>query len=170
METLRFLNAHAIPMHQLHYVAFEDIEKQPWRFTCFLNQHEDGSWYVKTSTGNREPVQQLARDSHPAVQLQWGLSKLPTLGGRSASEFYAGGEVIDAGFDIVRIRLVSANGIVLEDLVENGLVLFWSDQEVILPVQAELYNRSGELVISQSTLTFPPLLPFQSGGTFRSIS
>ena len=166
METIQFLKAHAIAMHQLHSVAFEDVMKLAWRFIYFLNQHEDGSWYVKSSTGDREPVQPLPQDGQPGVQLQWGWYKLPTVGG-TANEFYAGGEVIDAGFDIVQVRLVSSNGLILEDLVQDGLVLFWSDQEVALLVQAELYNRSGDLVITQPSLALPSLSQLQFGGTFR---
>jgi hypothetical protein len=66
--------------------------------------------------------------------------------------FYAYGEVVDHGFDIVQVRLISPNGVVLEDTVQDGLVLFFSDQPIFMPLQAELYNRAGHLVSSQTVL------------------
>jgi hypothetical protein len=60
--------------------------------------------------------------------------------------------VVDHGFDITRVRLISPNGVVLEDRVQDGLVLFVSDQPIFTPLQAELYNRAGELVSSQMVL------------------
>jgi len=53
--------------------------------------------------------------------------------------FYAYGEVVDNGFDIVDVHLISPNGVVLKDRVQDGLVLFVSDQPVFTPLQAELY-------------------------------
>lgn len=82
--------------------------------------------------------------------------------------FWAYGEVIDHGFDVTQVRLVSSNGLVFEDTVENGLVLFASHQRVPRPLQAELYNRSSELVTRQTVLEpfpFPPNTKF--GGFFH---
>jgi hypothetical protein len=59
---------------------------------------------------------------------------------------WAGGHVIDNGLDVARVRLTGSNGQVLEDTVDDGLVLFVTDQKVRVPVQIELYNRSGEVV------------------------
>src|SRR5258708_25769279 len=54
MDTIQFLKAHGIPGHQLHYVTFQDTSGTRWYFTYFLNQREDGTWFVKTSGGRRE--------------------------------------------------------------------------------------------------------------------
>jgi len=63
---------------------------------------------------------------------------------------YVFGEVVANGLAIVRVRLLSANGVILEDTVEDGLVVFLSNQPLVPPVQAELYDRAGELVKSQT--------------------
>ena len=73
----------------------------------------------------------------------------------TSHEFYAGGEVIDNGFGIVRVRLIGPSEHVLEDAVQDGLVLFWSNQYVGMPLQAQLYNSANELVCSQTTLPMP---------------
>lgn len=56
------------------------------------------------------------------------------------------GRVLDNGLNVVRVRLLSANGITLEDMVQDGLVLFVSDRWVQRPVHMELYDRSKALV------------------------
>ncbi len=70
----------------------------------------------------------------------------------------ANGEVIDNGFDVVRVRLVNEAGDVFEDTVQDGLVLFATiqDQEVQWPLQAELYNRAGKLVWRETVLDNSP--------------
>jgi hypothetical protein len=83
--------------------------------------------------------------------------------------FFAYGTVIDNGYDIARVRLISTNGYVFEDTLEDGLLLFASHQKVIRPLQAELYNRAGELVCRQRVLqpfAFPPNTSL--GGMFRN--
>jgi hypothetical protein len=85
------------------------------------------------------------------------------------NHFFAHGNVIDNGFDIVRVRLISANGLVFEDVIQDGLVFFASHRKVVRPLQAELYNRSGELISRQTVLqpcSFPP--DAQLGGMFHS--
>jgi hypothetical protein len=157
MATLRFLKARVLPAHQLHPVTFEDTAGQLWYSTFFLSQREDGSWYVKTAggSGDHEQVAPSAIQDRPWVHLGGGQqTRLPGRGSLSY-EFLAGGEVMDQGFDIVRVRLLGPNGHVLEDTVQDGLVLFWSDQYIGMPLQAELSNRAGEVVSSHSVLTFP---------------
>jgi len=89
-----------------------------------------------------EALQQLPLEQRDPAEAFWNAS----------NPFYAYGEVVDHGFDIVRVRLISPNGVVLEDRVQDGLVLFFSDQPVFTPLQAELYNRTGQLVSSQTVL------------------
>ncbi len=67
-------------------------------------------------------------------------------GGGWPDHFHVGGYVVTNGADIARIRLLSANGTVIEDMVVNGIVLFFTDQAVEIPLLAELYDRQGELV------------------------
>ena len=48
--------------------------------------------------------------------------------------------------------MVAANGGVLEDVVQDGVVMFVTDQEFQIPSKVELYDRSGNMV---GTHTFP---------------
>ena len=69
------------------------------------------------------------------------------------------GEIIDNGFDVTRVRLLSEDGQSFEDTVQDGLVLFAvvQDHEVKSPMQAELYNEDGELVWREKVLdNLPP--------------
>jgi hypothetical protein len=43
---------------------------------------------------------------------------------------WAGGRVLDNGLDVIHVHLIAANSIVLEDTVQDGLVLFMTDQGV----------------------------------------
>jgi hypothetical protein len=89
-----------------------------------------------------EALQQLPVEQPDPAEALWN----------AFNPFYAYGEVVDHGFDIVRVRLISPNGLMLEDTVQDGLVLFVSDQPIFTPLQAELYNRTGQLVSSQTVL------------------
>jgi hypothetical protein len=89
-----------------------------------------------------EAFQQLPLEPPDPAEALWNALK----------PFYVYGEVVDHDFDITRVRLISPNGVTLEDRVLDGLVLFASDQPIFTPLQAELYNRAGELVSSQTVV------------------
>ncbi len=175
LATIQFLRARTHPMHQMHYVKCEDTMGQPCFYICFLNQNEDGSWSVQTTLGGYESerVQSPALQGLPWIDLRGGQRSRPGGQGQGAlHEFYAGGEIIDNGLGIVRVRLIEPSGHVLEDTVQDGLVLFWEDQYIGLPLTAELYNQANELVSSQPVLSVPPpesLSPERFQGTFRPL-
>src|SRR5258706_305366 len=82
---------------------------QPCFYICFLNQNEDGSWSVHTTLGGYESerVRPPALQGLPGIDLRGG--QRSQLGGHSQGalhEFYAGGEIIDNGLGIVRVRLI----------------------------------------------------------------
>ncbi len=153
--TVQFLKARLLPTHQLHLIAFQDTSGQTWRWQSFLTQREDGSWVIQTSGGNLETEQPSVPDDRPYVHLQGGQQIRMDGKGNVAYEFRAGGEVLDNGFAIVRVRLIAPNGHVLEDTVQNGLVLFWSMEHIGLSLQAALYNRADEVVSQQPVLQIP---------------
>jgi hypothetical protein len=161
ISTVQFLKARLLPEYQLHYITVQDMAGQRWHFTYFLSQRDDSSWFVQSGSGGREHERMAspAIDDRPCLHLQWGQTIRFGSGG---SEFRAGGEVFDSNVAITRVHLISSNGVVLEDTVQDGLVLFWSDQEVALPVQAEMLNSSGE-VVGHQTVLLPPHLPPDAG-------
>lgn len=63
----------------------------------------------------------------------------------------AHGNVIDNGFQVKQVRLVNDRGQALEDAVEEGYVFFACklEEQVQVPMQAELYDRQGKLVWRQ---------------------
>lgn len=152
LATVRFLKHHAIPGWQLYSVTFEDTLGQAYEYTLFLARHpRDARWYVRTCSGDRSdqkwrPIP--ARD-HPVLRLQWNTSYMMESDGSPAHSFFAGGEVIDNGFAITRVRLIDKRGVVMEDNVEDGLVLYSADSEIYMPLQAELYNRENKLIWRQ---------------------
>lgn len=134
-ETIKFHKERAIPCHQVHYVTFEDDDGISWHGTCYVTQDECGDWHFEGFAGGSGP--------NPVRAQPWA-----NLGGGWRDYLYAGGRVSDNGLDIARVRLVSNDGTVLEDTVDDGIVLFVCEHGVELPLQAELYDRAGNLVAS----------------------
>lgn len=143
-ETIRFLKERAMPRRQLHYVTFEDDTGRTLFFTCYVTQDERDAWQFHGGSGGGGGGKMLVRE-HPWANLG---------GGGWPNDFYAGGYVIDNGLDITRVRLIATNGTVLEDTVEDAIVLFLGQQPVEIPLQAELYDRTGTLVASHSAFDF----------------
>lgn len=160
--TIRFLKICSRQYHQLHTVTFENELGQARTCLCFLGQQESGLWQVITILFNgpeRVLMEQEQDMSRPWVRLSGAIGKdpLPVRSGFRPWGLWAGVEVIDHGFDVTRVRLVSSDGLVFEDQVEHGLVMFLVEQSVQRPVEAQLYNRSGMLVGTQTV--FPAREP-----------
>ena len=68
------------------------------------------------------------------------------VGGGWPATFYAGGRVVDLHRTVARVRVIAANGVVIEDSIDDGLVLFLTDQHVEPPWRAELYDRTGQML------------------------
>ncbi|SRR6266566_5803630 len=148
MATIQFLKARCVPLYQVHYVSVQETTGQRWHFTFLLTQKE-GLWCVKTSGGGPEGVLNEPQGLHDCPWV-----RLETLS--MANEFYAFGEVLDKSYHIARVRLLEPGGLVLEDTVQDGFVLFYSEQPpTVPPIQLELYNNSG-ILISRQTQTHKP--------------
>lgn len=133
IETIRLVKERHIPHRQLHYITFEDEARFQMNFTCLVIEDNSGVWKVWGAAGGA-----TGRIQRPEP---WA-----NLGGGWGNQFYAGGRVENNGLEIVRARLRSANGIVMEDNAENNIVLFLDDRYIATPLQAELYDRKGALV------------------------
>jgi hypothetical protein len=145
---VHFLKERTIAGCQIHVVAFEDEAGKHFYGCCVAGQDATGNWRISGATfsegdpGTHEPVYNQA-----SVGLFGG--------GGYESAFYAGGYVQDTDRSINEVHLVSNNGIVLQDTVEQGFVLFVTDLPVEMPVTAELYDRAGHLIASQSAFPIP---------------
>lgn len=133
-ETIHFLKECSLAHRQLHFVTFENEQGLPMHFSCYIVEENDGIWHVQGGSGGAGKGPQRAS---PWANLG---------GGGWPNQFYAGGYIQDNGQDVVRVRLLSRNGVLLENRVENGIVLFLSDQPIELPLQATLYDRHRSVV------------------------
>ena len=162
MTTVRFHREKAIPGWQLYYVSFAEFDGHKHNNVALLKQHQDGSWRFRSfgSGGGdaHDIVTQLGIKihDHPLLFLSGGWSS----SGEDIKEYEltAHGEIIDNGFGVTRVRLLSEDGQSFEDTVQDGLVLFAvvQDSEIKRPMQAELYNKDGELVWRETVLDDRP--------------
>jgi hypothetical protein len=69
------------------------------------------------------------------------------LGGNWGSRgLLAGGTVEDGSQDIARVRLTDSRGSSIEDTVDDGVVLFLSDEPLAMPLRVDLIDRDGRVV------------------------
>ncbi len=163
METVQFLREKSIPGWQMYYGSFEEIDGEKHSMVWILQQSENGQWRLKSSSssGNfREGVEKYlapVRD-HPLLSFGGGVNSTYANDSASKYELVAHGEILDNGFDVTRVRLISKDGQVFEDTVQDSLVLFAVTQEqaIQLPMQAELYNAKGELIWRETVLDNRP--------------
>lgn len=141
-ETFRFLKVRALAHRQLHFVTFRDAQDFERSMTCYVVEDGNGIWQLQGASGGGSA--HTMQSPTPLVSLG---------GGGWPSAFYAGGYVYSNDLDIVRVRLVGNNNVVLEDSVEHGIVLFLSEQLVEVPIQALLYDRHGTVVAQHSVFS-----------------
>jgi len=135
-STIRILKERTVPLHYASLVAFEDVQGQKWEFACFVVQEGQHNWVFKSGGS----VSQKNVERFPHVNLA---------GGWAEGGFSAGGRVYANGADIVRVDIISIDGILFDDTVDDGRVLFVTDREDIFPpVRALLYDSTGVLVNS----------------------
>lgn len=145
-STIQFLQQRSIPDRQLHLVTFEDEEGRLASWFCCVLLEPSGHWRF-AGGANVGGVEGMPKRDAPWVNMGGSWKK---------NLFWAGGRVLDNGLNVVRVQLVAENGIILEDTVQDGIVMFVSNETLPLPVQVELYDGSGKLV---GTHTFPKHLP-----------
>jgi hypothetical protein len=151
-STVQFLQERRLPDRQIHLVAFENETGQQEQWICYVKVATRGDWQFAGGAGGTNGGEE---DSMP----QRGTPSVNLGAGWRGDLFWAGGRVRTKGLDVVRVRLISANNIILEDLVQDGLVLFVSDQAVQRPLQAELFDRSGKVVGTHQVLSWEPPEP-----------
>jgi hypothetical protein len=144
-KTLRFLKERTLPGRSVFITVFEDERQQQLHVTCYVEQDTHGNWHFRGAAGDGI----MGGSPGPVVEQAWA-----NLGGGGMPDhFYAGGFVANHERNIVRVRLVCKNGTILEDLVENDMVLFLTDQHVDLPIVAELYDQMNNLIYSHKVLS-----------------
>lgn len=159
LSTVRFLRAKSIPDWQLLEVTYDDDEGAQQRRTMIFRHDESGRWRPVGAESSSD-LQALVTEwlvpvrDHPLIFVSG------SKGGHAdgSQQFVAHGEVLDNGFEVVRVRLCNDAGQTFEDVVEDGLVLFAALQheEVQWPMRAELYDRVGKLVWRETVLDNRP--------------
>ncbi|HLI09772.1 MAG TPA: hypothetical protein VKV40_24645 [Ktedonobacteraceae bacterium] len=146
VSTIQFLQQRSISDRQLHLVEFEDEEGRLDSWLCSVLLEPDGHWRY-SGGANVSRAETMPKREHPWANLA---------GGWNVNLFWAGGRVLDNGLNVVRVRLVAEDGTVLEDTVQDGIVMFISNETLSIPVRVELYDDSATLV---GTGIFPRHLP-----------
>ncbi|GCE05452.1 hypothetical protein [Dictyobacter aurantiacus] len=143
-KTLRFLKERSLPGRRVYIVVFENEQGKEVYFTCYVEEDARGNWQFRGAAGDGL----MGSDPGPVVERAWA-----NLGGGGMPDhFYAGGLVADHDQNVTRVRLIAKNGTSMEDKVEDGMVLFLSDQRVDLPIQAELYDAASTLIYAHKVL------------------
>ncbi|GCF10161.1 hypothetical protein [Dictyobacter arantiisoli] len=151
--TLQFLREKSTAGWKLYEATFQGINREQQRFVFLLQQNEDGTWHFISGGSSIDMQNQWfklvapVRD-HPLIFLtvSW------TIFGNQQLLQTAYGHVIDNGFHIKRVRLINQAGQQLEDAVEDGYVFFACrpEQQIKLPMQAELYDQHNKLIWRQT--------------------
>ena len=144
-KTLRFLKERAIEGRQVHSVVFENEQGDEMHFTCYIEQNAQGNWQFRGAAGDGI----VGHNPGPVVERAWANLN----GGGMPNHFYAGGFVADHGQGVTKVRLIAKCGTTIEDTVEDGMVLFLTDQPVDLPIEAELYDQDNKLVYTHTVLS-----------------
>lgn len=149
VKTIQFLKANCLPRLQLHTVQFVTSVGTRRLETCLLVLDIGGIWKWEGSSGKMldDPRVIAYRDQQSKLG-----QPIAILGG-SFPPFTAHGEVVDNGFSVTRVQLVSQDGQVLEDEVQDGLIQFLTDQPYPTPIRVHFYNQQGERV---GTQLYPP--------------
>lgn len=131
-----FGKSRGISGRQVHALTFEDRDGRTQSWACCARRDEAGEWHFEGGAGGGMREGACVR-GHPWTNLG---------GGGWPSHFYAGGRVEESDGQVARVRLRAANGVMLEDTVDEGVVLFVTNEEVRLPLTVELLDARGEVV------------------------
>jgi len=152
LATVQFVREKQRPGWKLYEVTYQEIDGEPSRMIFLLQQNADGSWRYNGGGTSSDMQNQWSKifapvHDHPLLFLGTQYSNEDDQQYLQTSH----GAVIDNGFQVERVRLVNEAGQALEDLVEDGYVFFACkpEEQVRLPMQAELYDRQGKLVWRQ---------------------
>lgn len=150
--TLQFLREKHRSGWRLYEVTFREIDGEQHRAIYILWQNEAGFWFCRFSSSSSD-IQKHWSDNFASVHDHPFLF-LNLIEGVSSGDQYSlhvYGDVIDNGFHVERVRLITNTGRVFEDTVKDGLVYFVGEQQQLIPfsMQAELYNHEGKLVWKQ---------------------
>jgi len=148
-ESVVFIKERHLPNRVAYNVRFTKRAGMRMRYTLAFAQGNDGAWQVLGGAGG-------SAEDQPENAPKRGHAYANLGGGGWPRQFYAGGAIKEDNGAIARVRLRSANGVELEDTVEQGEVLFMSDDAIHTPLEVELYDGAGNIAGSHMLFTFTP--------------
>lgn len=143
--TIQFLKRSTLPHQQVHALSFEDEAGQGWDYFCEIAQNEQGYWQLLASASIVWGSMRRPSHTFPWVHL---------VGGSGENGLWIGGYVTDTALDAQRVRVITRDGLTLEDTVQNRLILFQITQQVEIPVQVEVYANTDRLIGQQTFLDY----------------
>jgi hypothetical protein len=143
-ESIQIIKELGNPDHCCYAVRYEDLQGQTRTCFCVVTCCDSGLWLVIVACWDRYFTHQVEKreQKQPWLPLWYVQADPQSLHGRALMA----GLVVDNGFEVTRVRLIDGKELALEDTVDDGLVLFLSEQPLQRPIQAELYDSAGRLV------------------------
>ncbi|HUY66037.1 MAG TPA: bifunctional 3-(3-hydroxy-phenyl)propionate/3-hydroxycinnamic acid hydroxylase [Acidimicrobiales bacterium] len=144
-STIVFERTRVLPTCHMHSVGFTNHRGMPEVSVIRTWQAPDGSWVIAPlGGGGRGP----SRRPKPWVNFTAGFGP---------DGFAAGGYVEGTGSEEARsVRLTFADGLLMEDAAENGIVLFFEPRAVTFPADVEILDaRGGRLALYKAFDEFP---------------
>ena len=143
LSTLQFLKSHTHDVYQLHWITCNTNNGSYHNYLFLLQKSDDNYWEIDCVFPG------LSGELSEGVELE-GLPHA-SLGvvqayGNLLYQFCAYGEIFDKELSITKVRLISANNVVLEDYIEQGLALFISNERIERPIWVELYNKEDTCI------------------------
>ena len=131
-STIVFERTRVLPTCHMHCVGFTNHRGRPEVSVIRTWRTAEGSWVVApVGGGGRGP----SRRPEPWVNFT---------AGSGPHGFTAGGWIEGTGSEKARsVRLAFADGLVMEDAAENGIVLFFEPRAVTFPADVEILDARG---------------------------
>lgn len=136
-DTIQLVKMRGAPHRQLWYVTCNadggSTGTEHWQWTMLVSHEDPDRWSAHGVAGGGG-VGDLPPRGFPWANLggSWG-----------RNGFRAGGTVEDAGMGVSRVRLTDSQGRTFEDTVDEGVVLFLSDEAVAMPMRVDLLDAAG---------------------------
>ena len=136
-DSIAFQKTRQLPTCQMHQVAFTNFREIPVELVIRTCLEPDGTWIV-SPTGGGSPGP--SRRQEPWVNFTAGFG---------AEGFSAGGNVEGNGAEQAKlVRMTFADGFVLVDTVDNGIVLFFEPRGMAFPADVEILDAKGSMLAS----------------------
>jgi hypothetical protein len=134
-DSIAFQKTRQLPTCQMHQVAFINFRGIPMELVIRTWQERDGTWIV-APVGGGSPGG--SRRQRPWVNFTAGFG---------ASGFAAGGNVEGLGAEQAKhVRMTFADGFVLADSVDSGIVLFFEPRTMAFPAEVEILDAEGSVL------------------------